>query len=264
MRSPVVWLGGKMRLAKRIIDLMPEHERYIEVFGGGAAVLFAKPPSLQEVYNDVDSGLVNLFRVLRDGRKTRQLQRKLMRTPYSREEWAAFRETAYEVEGDVEAAHRWFSVARMSFAGRWGSSWGFTVSGAHKGMAKCVCTYREAGKLLTAATERMQGVIVEHDDWRKILTRFDGPEALFYLDPPYVPETRKGGEYRHELTTDDHVELVERLLALKGKALLSGYRSPVYAPLERAGWKRIDWQVLLLADKRAKREARTESLWTKP
>jgi DNA adenine methylase len=187
-----------------------------------------------------------------------------MRTPYSREEWLNFRDSAYSTDDPVEAALRWFAVARMSFAGRWGSSWGFTVTGSHRGVAKCVCTYREAGRMLTEATMRMQGVIVEHDDWRKILTRFDGPDALFYLDPPYVPETRKGGEYRHELTTDDHQALVNRLLDLKGHALLSGYQTPIYQPLEKAGWKRMDWQILLLADKRPTRETRTECLWIKP
>ena len=66
MRSPISWFGGKMRLAKRIVPLLPPHTTYVEPFGGGAAVLFAKPPSPVEVYNDLDGGLVNFFRVLRN------------------------------------------------------------------------------------------------------------------------------------------------------------------------------------------------------
>jgi len=64
--SPVAWYGGKSRLSAWIVGLLPRHDSYIEVFGGGASVLFRKPPARLEVYNDIDDGLVTFFRVLRD------------------------------------------------------------------------------------------------------------------------------------------------------------------------------------------------------
>ena len=77
--------GGKFFLVKKLLPLIPPHEVYVEVFGGAANLLFNKPPSKVEVYNDINSELVNFFRVLRDDVKWKILQEKLLLTPYSRE-----------------------------------------------------------------------------------------------------------------------------------------------------------------------------------
>src|ERR1700680_1223750 len=71
--SPVAWLGGKARLASKIIGYFPPHKTYVEPFGGSAAVLLAKQPSPIEVFNDIDRGLINLFQVLRDSRSFKKL-----------------------------------------------------------------------------------------------------------------------------------------------------------------------------------------------
>ena len=110
-------------------------------------------------------------------------------------------------------------------------------------------------------------------DFRFILESYDSPETFFYLDPPYVPETRRDGGYAHELTLEDHEDLVERLQALKGKAMLSGYAHDVYVPLERVGWRRKDFRTVCYAAARTRatglrgegsshdHQARTESVW---
>jgi DNA adenine methylase len=69
---------------------------------------------------------------------------------------------------------------------------------------------------------------VENSDYKTILDRYDTKETFFYLDPPYLPETRRRGGYRHELTTQDHTELLEIIKELKGKVLISGYPNPLY------------------------------------
>jgi DNA adenine methylase len=262
MRSPVVWFGGKGRLAAKLNALLPPHFSYVEVFGGGASLLFCKPPSEHEVYNDLDSGLVNFFRVLRDPRKRIWLRRKLADMPYSRAEFLHFVRTMDQTEGDVERAYRWFSVCRMSFAAQWGKSWGY-ARGTAGGMAECVHRFHTAQELLTAASERLSRVIIEANDWRTILTAYDGPQTVFYADPPYVPETRRGGGYACELTTLDHAELVARLLGVQGKVMLSGYASPTYEPLERAGWVRKDFGLACLATRRRGNplDRRTECVW---
>lgn len=107
-------------MVAKLLPLIPPHKIYVEVFGGGASLLFAKEPSPVEVYNDLDSGLVNFFRVLRDPGKFEKFYRKVCFTPYSREEYCFCRDTWGECKDDVERAYRWFVVARMSFSGKFG------------------------------------------------------------------------------------------------------------------------------------------------
>ena len=93
LRSPVRWYGGKGNMVKKLLKLIPEHKIYVEVFGGGASLLFAKEPSPIEIYNDIDEGLVNFFRVLRDPEKFGKFYAKAVLTPYSRAEFYYCRDT---------------------------------------------------------------------------------------------------------------------------------------------------------------------------
>src|SRR5271166_1742362 len=99
--SPITWFGGKSRLAPRIIGYFPPHKTYVELFGGSAAVLLAKEPSPVEVFNDIDNQLFNLFRVLRDDRAFRRLQRGIELTLYSRAEFDLAKQ---ESDDPVESA----------------------------------------------------------------------------------------------------------------------------------------------------------------
>ncbi len=110
--------------------------------------------------------------------------------------------------------------------------------------------------------ERFRRVQIECDDWRSVMVRYDTPETLCFLDPPYVPVTRVSGKYRHELTQNDHRDIVARLLEFRGMAMLSCYDHQTYVPLEQAGWKRIDYKMRTHAsDFRAHR---VESVWLSP
>lgn len=85
--KPFAWYGGKEALAPRLVSLLPKHDVYCEVFGGSGALLFAKAPSRLEIFNDLDSGVVNFFRVLRNAEQFQELVRALKLTPYAREEY---------------------------------------------------------------------------------------------------------------------------------------------------------------------------------
>jgi DNA adenine methylase len=115
--------GGKFYLIKKLLPLIPPHEVYVEVFGGAAALLFNKPPSKVEVYNDINSELVNFFHVLRDDVRWKILQEKLLLTPYSREE---FELACREESGvdDVERARRFYVRIQQSFSGK-GETFGY-------------------------------------------------------------------------------------------------------------------------------------------
>jgi DNA adenine methylase len=230
-------------MVAKLLRLIPPHRIYVEVFGGGASLLFAKEPSPVEVYNDIDSDLVNFFRVLRDEEKFQRFYRLVCLTPYSREEYLLCKQTFKDCQDDVERAYRFFVAARMAFSGCAGCSagWSHDVTASARGMAQACSKWLSAVEELPEFHARIMRVQIEHCDFRQIIPAYDTPETFFYCDPPYVPETRRWRyAYQHGMTLDDHKDLVNLLLGVRGKVMLSGYWHEVYEPLERAGWKRID------------------------
>lgn len=263
-------------MTAKLLPLMPPHRTYVEPFGGGASLLFAKEPSPVEVYNDLDTGLVHFFRVLADPALVPHLFWRCCHTPYSRTIFDDFRATWKTTDDPVERAYRWFVVARWSFSGSFAASFSTVVTASRRGMAETASKWLSVLDSFGALHERIMRVQIECQDWRVILDRYDTPETLFYLDPPYVADTRKSGSYAHELTAEDHAELVQQLLALKGMAMLSGYQSPVYEPLVQAGWEFKSWQTACHAAGRTRgsglqgngsamaKQPRTECLWRNP
>jgi DNA adenine methylase len=221
-------------------------------------VLLAKQPSPVEVYNDIDAGLVNLFRVIHDARLCRKLERACKATLYSR---AEFDLAQQPTDDQVEAARRFLVRHRMSWGGL-GKRWSFSVTASSGGMASVVGVWNSMVERLGQVHERLRRVQIEQGDWREVLARYDGPETLHYLDPPYMPETRIGGHYPHEMTSSDHDELIQRVLLVKGMVILSGYQHPAYRPLEACGWVRRSCQVT--AHSSDKRSRRTEQIWVSP
>lgn len=234
-------------MVTKLLPLVPQHHIYVEPFGGGASMLLAREPSAVEVYNDLNSGLVNFFRVLRNKKQFEAFHRLALLTPFSREEHDLFNSTWASTKDPVEQAHRFFFVARTSFGGIFGNTWGHTVASSSRSMAGSVAVYLGAIEKLPEVSERLLRVQVEHGNALDVIERYDTPETFFYLDPPYVLSTRKGGGYEHEMDDAQHRQLVELLLTVKGKVLLSGYPTRLYAKLEEAGWQTMRWQAVCSA-----------------
>jgi DNA adenine methylase len=269
LRSPIVWFGGKGMMVAKLLPLIPPHRIYVEAFGGGASLLIAREPSEIEVYNDLNSGLVNFFRVLRDVKKFGTFERKANLMPYSREEFDHCKQTWATEQDAIERAFRWFVIARMSFGGIFGSSWSFGLTGSARGMASHVSRWLGAVEKLPEVSARLLRVQIEHKNALDLIRCYDTPETFFYLDPPYVLSSRKCGGYEHEMSDADHQQLVGLLLDVKGKVLLSGYATPLHEELERAGWQRKDWQVTCHVSGKtratrglsAEAKKRVESVW---
>src|SRR6516225_6569768 len=92
----------------------------------------------------------------------------------------------------------------------------------------------------SAIADRVRTVQIEHGGWLEIVESYDTPNTLFYCDPPFVKSTRRSGKYQHEMDNAEHRELVEVLLSIQGRVVVSGYRNAIYRPLEEAGWKCVD------------------------
>lgn len=275
MKSAFVWFGGKANFAPKLLPLLPAHHTYVEPFGGAASLLFAKPPSPIEVYNDLDGGLVNFWRVMRTPALFEEFQRVVALTPFSREEFEQAAAEWATADDPIEKARLWYVAAQQSFSGEHGHSWSYCRTESRGGMSRSVLRWLATVERLPEIYTRWMQVQVENDPFQAIIPRYDTPETLFYCDPPYVTETRRSGKYNQEMTDEDHAALVGALLAIKGKALLSGYLHPVYEPLEQNGWRRIDFPVTssaagrtrntgLLGAGAAKDQKRVECVWLSP
>ena len=260
-RAPFSRYGGKYYMLKTIIPLLPPHDVWVEAFAGAAWVTLAKPPSAVEVINDLDEGVVNFYRVLRDPDQMRALEALLTLTPYSRAEYIDCRGTWSTQTDPVEKARRWFVTVRQSVVGNIGTTgWSYSVQ------SHVVTRWRNSIAGFGAVHERLALVQVDQRDWRVLLAAWNKPGVLLYCDPPYVLDTRvKGPMYAHEMTDDDHRDLVTALLGWQGPALVSGYAHPIYAPLELAGWQRIDKGMPAHSTGSTRagglKQGRTESLW---
>src|SRR5690606_35987995 len=117
LRSPFKWVGGKSKLRRKIIELMPPHEFYIEVFGGAGWVLLGKEPAAVEVFNDIDSDVVNFFRVVRQ--EPEQLIDSFKWDLVSREVFQKLLDTDPSGLSDVERAHRFYYLIMAAWGGEW-------------------------------------------------------------------------------------------------------------------------------------------------
>ena len=268
MRSIITYYGGKGYSWRRIIPHFPPHRTYAEPFGGAANVLLNKPPSAVEVYNDIDSNVVTIFRALRDSPD--ELRRALELTPYSREEYVRCLGPLDGLD-DVETYEGWKLRYRQVFGGLGQTAtpgrWSYSVAKSSRGMAGEVSKWLSTiDAVLPAVVERFRRVQIENLPWQEIIRRYDTPETLFYCDPPYMLSTRNShGEYAYEMTLEEHRELAEVLNGVKGHVVLSGYASPEYDEWYR-GWKRVEFDATLFArqDRQRSRDKRTEVLWIKP
>lgn len=265
VKRPLVrWYGGKWRLAPKLLGFFPAHRIYVEPFGGGGSMLLRKPRSYGEVYNDLDAEIVNLFRVLRDDVQACRLVEQLRLTPFAREEF----EQSFEVVDDpVERARRLIVLSFMGFGANGHSRYqtGFRSNCTRSGTTPAQDWQNYPG-LLPLAIERLRGVVIESMDARKCMAKHDTAGTLHYVDPPYVMSTRWKGDptgrerrgYVHELTDDDHVELLTFLRSLKGMVVLSAYTHPIYE-CGLDGWQRHE--IATYADGA---RPRTEVVWLNP
>lgn len=246
MRSPIVWYGGKGNLSPKLLKYVPYHTYYLEVFGGGASLLFAKQPAKFEVYNDIDNGLVNLFRVIRDGDKFKEFHRLVSLTPYAKEENMFCNKAWRREKDDIKKAYYFYVAVRTSFSGIIGAGWSYSFESYTKDKPKGVSDWLATIKLLPEIHTRIMSVQIDSIDWKKCLDRYNWKADSFaYLDPPYHPVTRSNRKYPRDFSGTEHIKLVNYLLSKRwnGKVMLSGYQCETYKLLEDVGWRRVDFEV---------------------
>jgi len=237
MVGPLSYIGGKNRLAKKIISILPEHTTYVEAFAGGAQVLFHKPPSNVEVLNDLDFDIVNFFRVCQWHYD--ELIRYLRYCLVSRKLHELHLATNPATLTDIQRAGRFFYLQKNSFGGL------VVNQKFHYGVAHPP-NYNPSRipEIVERTHARLARVQIESLPYEQILKKYDRPTTVFYLDPPYW-ERRL---YRHNFRQEDFIALERRLHDIKGKFLLSLDDHPEVRKLFRS-WRLLPVDVAYTAQR---------------
>jgi DNA adenine methylase len=210
MNSPIPYFGGKSRMAAAIIERIPQHKTYAEVFGGAAWVLFKKPASAAEILNGLDRRLMNFYRAAKHHPEA--LAEEIAGLQPGRDLFCLFRE---EIDRplltDIQRAALYYYIQRFAFAGRPGKP--TLATGPNRPLR---CRAEMARRVIPLAAERLKEVMLESLSWERFIKLYDSPDTFFFIDPPYLGHH----EYRHNLKEADYVELADMLKQIKGKFLM--------------------------------------------
>lgn len=251
MNALLNYPGAKWGMAAQIVSLMPPHRSYLEPYFGSGAVLFNKPRSAIETVNDIDGDIVNFFKILRE--RPDDLAEAISLTPYARDVF----DDAHANRGtdDFDRAYRFAIRSKMGHGFKTCQKTGFKIDVYSRERSYCVgCWNRLPGDLLDAAV-RLKRVQIENQNALDLIRKFNHDNVLIYADPPYLMETRKGEQYRYEMTEQDHLDLLDALKQHKGSVIISGYPSEMY-DRELRGWSFIHRKSY-----NQNSDQRTEVLW---
>lgn len=212
LQAPFGWIGGKSQLADDIVDMMPEHRLYVEVFGGALNVLYRKrapmSPKKAEVVNDINGELVNLHRSIRTNPQS--LSMCLSRLLVSREIFDDIVHKRIKPTNNIERAAFYYYSLTQSFGSK---GCNFAMS-AKSGRPK------DLHKNFHVWTRRLRYVTIENMSFEKLILTYDSPDTFFYCDPPYV-DTESYYQNTGGFGKAEHRLLADLLHNIKGKFLLS-------------------------------------------
>ena len=249
MKQMLKFPGGKWRIAEWIISFFPEHKVYLEPFFGSGGVFFKKEPSYLETINDIDGDIVNLFRVCRE--QPEQLAKLLYFTPFSREEF----NDCYDLSGEsVERARKTVVRYHQSFGTSNSSrnSWKNTQT---IGGPRCAALWNYLPDTVFEVCERLKNAQIENTDAITLIERYNHPDTLIYIDPPYLQSLRKKDLYNFDLDGQGHINLLAAIKDSKSKIIISGYNSFLYDSV-LSDWNSAEKETTAQFGKR-----RTEKIW---
>ncbi len=210
MAGPLSYIGGKNRLAKRVIEIFPEHTTYVEAFAGGAQVFFRKEPSKVEVLNDLDGEIVNFYRVCQQHQD--ELLRYFRSVLVSRKWFDLLRATDPAILTDIQRAARYLYLLKNCFASL------VRHPVYHRNVVQPPgFNLERLPQLIENAHKRLERVQIECASYDEILKRYDRPTTLFYLDPPYWGRKL----YRYNFDEADFEKFAEQLGKICRKFVLS-------------------------------------------
>lgn len=217
-RAPFAWVGGKSRLAKDIIALMPEHKTYAEVFGGALSVFYQKAPSKLEIINDINSDLIKLHRIIKS--RPISLQIELNNMLRSREIFELIKNKAIKPRNNVQKAAFYYYLISLSFGAKMDNF----------AMSKNLRSPKNIYKSFEIYSKRLKMALIENLSYEKFIKEYDGKDTLFYLDPPYIG-TENYYKMPRAFDLKNHKNLAFILKGVRTKFILSYNDCPVVREL---------------------------------
>jgi DNA adenine methylase len=259
--NPLKWHGGKYYLAKDILALMPPHQNYVEAYAGGLSVLLAKDPvNTNEIVNDKFGHLTNFWSVLQSPVLFEPFCRLVEATPFSEVEWRRAEQMDVP-DNPVLSAARFFIRCRQSMAGRMDCFAPVTTSRLRGGKNEQVSAWLTAVKGLPQVAARLKQVLILNRDALDVIRDYDKQNTLYYLDPPYLAETRTAPNvYEHEMTREQHAELLDLICQCQARVMISGYHSSMYHT-RLSNWNWHEFVEPNHSGSSKEKEDRTEVVW---
>lgn len=261
IKAPIKYFGGKGGMYKEIIKYFPAPESYhiyCEPFGGSASILLSQPLGHVEMYNDIYQNVYCLYSVLSNKESFLRFKEKCDLAIYSehlREEFKFKLKTKIDLTAIDRAFYYWY-VNRTSHNGIGGFS---TNCYIRRNMSKSTSDFLSCVDRLRELHDRLSAVIILNQDALELIKNRDAKNVFFYIDSPYHHSTRTSARYECDFSNEQHEQLIDILLNLKGKALVSGYICDAYKRLETK-FKRIDFPVKTVSGTFEKK-TKIESLW---
>jgi len=271
------WPGSKQPHLSRLLPLIPQGgQPYCEPYAGSLAVLLARKPAPSEIVNDADHTLVNFYKVIQDKQTFKQLYRLLVQTPYSRAEFVRAMEVLKQHISNhtsnqlstpsVELAWAFFVFHNQRMSGK------LSFSSNNWAVGKITCngsivSFRRFIKRLPELSKRLKQVHFDCTDALSFIERWDSPDTVMYIDPPYVD---LGYYYFPSTDIEHHQQLVDTVLPCKSAIVISGYDHPVYDKLVEHGWQKIQFQTIThMSNTKGKGQRklklqRVECVWRNP
>lgn len=278
LKTPLIYRGGKSAISSWVISYFPPHYRFVDVFGGGAAISIAKNPSGIDIYNDIGD-VARFFEVLRDYGD--EVYSFLTFYPFGRYTFKSaitHRELMYKT-----IAHSWnikeYEEPNRFYKVRWAAFYYISVlqSFRHEEGDTSWIISKDINLAEHFANhvddfpriiDRLRRVVIEHMDFRSLIEMYDGKDTLFYCDPPYLPDTWTSGHgsYEHEMSEEQHRQLLCMIQACDAQVVVSGYPSDLYDEYLHGdfGWIRVEKErVSGIKNASQSSSSRMEVLWIK-
>lgn len=263
MRPPVKTHGGKNYLKHWIIENFPDDYdklTYCEPMCAGASVFLNKEPSVQEIINDIDSGITHVYKALRD--EPKEFIDRLKRIRYTERSFKmAVKKTEEGFADYIDHGVNEYMLRRMSRGGMKKSfAWSDRERGGQPGDVNAWETMLIE---LPNISQRVKNTIILNKSVFEIMKIWDDEETLMYIDPPYMPDTRSDGSksiYEYEMTAEDHIILLNLAKNSRSKIIISGYSCPLYNRTLK-GWTVKKKNIVNHSSQAKTKEHRTEMLW---